>query len=214
MPQYNVLPLFSSPLYTAKIDENLDNYFDIIKTKYEYVKAVPTPYSSYISKSLNILNDIPELKKIIMRYFTHYKNDILKYHNTNFDVTTSWATKTIKNTMSELHSHKNCMYSGVLYLCENINASPIEFINTAGSSMKVNEPSEWNIFNSNTWRVIPKKNLIIIFPSHLPHRIVYQESEVERYSLAFNLMPIGEIGGGDSSVNITTNSVSNNRIHH
>jgi len=212
MPQYNVLPLFPSALYSSKVEENMDDYFEIIKSKYEYTKAVPTPYSSYISKSLNVLNDIPDLKAIIMRYFNHFKNDVLKYHTTEFSVTTSWATKTVKGTMSELHSHTNCMYSGVLYLSDHLNASPIEFINNYKAAIKVNDPAEWNIFNSQSWKVVPEKNLLIIFPSTLHHRIIYQEADVERYSLAFNIMPIGEIGGGDSSVNLSLSSVSNQRI--
>ena len=47
----------------------------------------------------------------------------------------------------------------------------------------------------------PHKNQLILFPSYLKHRICEQKSDKTRYSLAFNIVPIGGYGYGDSQYN-------------
>ena len=59
-------------------------------------------------------------------------------------------------------------------------------------------PREWNIMNSCSWNISPEKNLLIFFPSYLEHRIINNRGK--RKSLAFNIVPIGEYGTGDSSI--------------
>ena len=42
---------------------------------------------------------------------------------------------------------------------------------------------------------------IILFPSNLRHSIEKNLSNKIRYSIAFNTLPLGEIGTGDSKIN-------------
>ena len=46
--------------------------------------------------------------------------------------------------------------------------------------------------------------MIIIFPSEVTHQILKNKSNVDRISLAFNLIPTGDLGyyNSDSFVNI------------
>jgi hypothetical protein len=66
----------------------------------------------------------------------------------------------------------------------------------------LNEPSEYNLYNSSSWEITPKKNLMIIFPSYLFHKVNTHISNENRYSLAFNLFPKGNIGKNDSSLRV------------
>ena len=46
-----------------------------------------------------------------------------------------------------------------------------------------------------------KKNMVIFFPSYLEHSILNNTSKKPRHSLAFNLIPFGKYGVGDSTYN-------------
>ena len=52
--------------------------------------------------------------------------------------------------------------------------------------------------NNNSWTISPEKNLLVFFPSYLEHRIINNKDK--RRSLAFNIVPIGGYGTGDSSM--------------
>ena len=43
---------------------------------------------------------------------------------------------------------------------------------------------------------------MILFPSEVHHKILKNNSNIVRHSLAFNFLPIGKIGDGDNYTNI------------
>ena len=43
--------------------------------------------------------------------------------------------------------------------------------------------------------------MLLFFPSYLWHTILNNHSDKPRYSLAFNLIPLGHYGSGDSTYN-------------
>ena len=90
------------------------------------------------------------------------------------------------------------MYSGVFYF-NNVEETPT----TTFSMFNLNtsyliEPIEFNNWNCTTWKFAPKNNECIYFPSHLPHILDKNTSNEIRYSLAFNIIPMGTIGWRDS----------------
>ena len=91
--------------------------------------------------------------------------------------------------------------SGVYYFDEYSDGSgDLQFKNPLSSySDFYLIPKEWNIMTSQAWSITPKKNLLVFFPSYLEHRIVNNKGM--RRSLAFNIVPIGEYGSGDSTYN-------------
>jgi hypothetical protein len=112
----NVISSFHEPFFIAELD--LDNkkilkYLD--KTDF-----IPTAQSeigtsnSLISKKLNILNDIPNLKKQISFCLKAFIEHELAY-DFKFKLLNSWATKTFKNGFSHKHYHSHSFISGVYY---------------------------------------------------------------------------------------------------
>ena len=57
-----------------------------------------------------------------------------------------------------------------------------------------------NNYNCTNIQIFPQKNLLILFPSYLYHKITYNNSDKARYSLAFNISPVGKIGCDDSCI--------------
>jgi hypothetical protein len=59
-------------------------------------------------------------------------------------------------------------------------------------------PSEYGIYNSKSFTIVPEQNELILFFSNLRHEIITNSSNKDRYSLAFNCLPSGSFGEGDS----------------
>ena len=196
----NVLPLFSSPVYTTTIEENLEDVFESIK-KLKYISA--NNYGTSTSETRDILSKFPSLKKALLDEFNHYKDTCLHYEDTDFFITTSWVTKCTPNSSSHRHNHQNALYSGVLYFQEGEGFGGIRFFNEnlMPQQILLKEPTEWNLLNSSSWVIKPAPNEVVIFPSYLFHEVTFHSANEDRYSLAFNLFPKGTLGKSDSLLN-------------
>ena len=192
-----IYPLFSSPVYGKVIGENLKDIFSSLK-KEPFEPA--NNQGTSISTTKNILDKYPRLEKVLLKEFNYFKNTYLHYESTDFYMTTSWMTKCTPNSCGHKHNHKNCVYSGVLYFQDEIGSIQFSNENIIPESIMLNDPSEYNLYNSSSWEITPKKNLMIIFPSYLFHQVNTHISTENRYSLAFNLFPKGNIGRNDSSL--------------
>ena len=151
----------------------------------------------YISKNLNILNEISYLRDEIYNNVKNYLNNIMKF-KMDFQFTTSWVTKTLSNGYSHEHTHQNSFLSGVYYPIgnENFNIKFHKEKNLWSSQM-----IEINDLNADWYNVnIIENNVLILFPSNLRHSIEKNLSNKIRYSIAFNTLPLGEIGTGDSKI--------------
>jgi len=147
-----------------------------------------------------------DLKEKLLIEFNFFKDEVMKWYTTDFQIVSSWLTKTERNGTSLMHCHKNSFYSGVLYFDTIDGTAPIEFCNNSvdHSSWQINSPppDEQTPINAQAWVLSPGKNDLVFFPSHLYHRIRDHQSDQPRYSLAFNIIPTGVIGNSDSQVNL------------
>ena len=119
-------------------------------------------------------------------------------NNINYKIFSSWLTKTEPKAFSESHSHTNSWLSGVYYPKGNPSFK-IKFYND-NKSQFFTPPTKYNIYNSNEWTISPQNDYLIIFFSQLRHKIILNNSDENRYSLAFNLIPKGKFGEGDSEI--------------
>jgi len=206
----DIFQMFSKVFYKSKI-EDLD-YGKIINMidSIEYHKndvvndlSVPNINDASIDKKLLNKPEFKFLKDRIVNEFYKFKNEYLRYENNHFKMTTSWVSKTPKGKSSNMHNHNNCVYSGILYLNVNENSGNISFEDMSNKRFRI-IPVEYNHLNSTEIRFSPEIGTIIFFPSEIHHKVMDNNSDIIRYSLAFNFMPEGEIGfeNGDSYVNM------------
>jgi uncharacterized protein (TIGR02466 family) len=154
--------------------------------------------NTYISKNLKILDEIVYLRDKIYSNVKNYLNNIMKF-KMDFQFTTSWVTKTLFNGHSQVHTHQNSFLSGVYYPLGNENFN-IKFYKK--ESLWSVQTIESNDFNADWYSVnINENSLLILFPSNLKHSIEKNLSNKIRYSIAFNTLPLGEVGENDSKVN-------------
>tara|TARA_B100000497_G_C7600004_1_gene360574 strand:+ start:65 stop:688 length:624 start_codon:yes stop_codon:yes gene_type:complete len=200
-----VIPLFPSVLYSTTIPEEYTETYDEMITSYDFVSNIHTKHT-YISSEYRVLDNYPDLHQRLLTEFIFFKDEVMKWYDTDFQIVTSWLTKTEKEGTSIMHCHKNSFYSGVLYFKTIKDVAPIEFCNMSvdpGSYMINTPPLELqSSINASSWQINPVENQLVFFPSHLFHRINNHQSDEPRYSLAFNIIPTGVIGDSDSRVNI------------
>tara|TARA_Y100000114_G_C11696418_1_gene296238 strand:- start:139 stop:729 length:591 start_codon:yes stop_codon:yes gene_type:complete len=194
MKHLYTLPICSNALFIYKLDIK-DNL--ILKFKKEKFKPVEHG-TVLISKDMNVLKKYNNLNKEIKKSVNKTLKEILMLNNINYKIFSSWLTKTEPKAFSESHSHTNSWLSGVYYPKGNPSFK-IKFYND-NKSQFFTPPTKYNIYNSNEWTISPQNDYLIIFFSQLRHKIILNNSDENRYSLAFNLIPKGKFGAGDSEI--------------
>ena len=198
-----VFPLFASPVCKMMVEENINELMKYVNEESYSVEYNHSSRRSQGSNDKRVLEKYSRIKKLILKYFHKFSSEFLRYDG-NFNITTSWFTKSQKNSSSQFHLHKNSFYSGVLYFGEydDNNGGQLQFNNPLipFSDYRI-IPKSYFIGNCGEYSISPAKNLLVLFPSYLSHRITHYKGNNIRYSLAFNISPIGKYGGGDSSYN-------------
>jgi len=200
-----VYSLFSKPVYGRILNIDTKKIVSILE-EYDFHEAgrkgtdTQNDADNICSRSdsLYVLEDkrFKFLKDELMKEFYLFALDVMRYSN-KFEITTSWFTKSTKGQSSNYHNHNNCILSGILYLQTNENSGNISFEDFSNKRYLI-QPKEFNLLNSQEWKIKPEDGLLLMFPSEVYHKIQKNESDITRYSLAFNLVPTGAIGYGDS----------------
>jgi len=190
-----VLPLFSIPIYINKLEIS-----DKIKKYCNNCEFEPTSNNDgKLSKNKFILNEkiFKKIKKQIYENANIYKSKILEIEdNIELVFKNSWILTHDKNDYAELHHHSNSLISGVLYIKVPENSGDIIFQKPNIFSF---EPiialkyKNYNLHNSSTWTYKTQENLLILFPSNLPHKVQPNLSNQSRISIAFNLFIKGKV---------------------
>ena len=202
---HHIVPLFSKVFYmkhleidTDKIISMIDNHFENSGTNTSI--DVDNISSVSISKSILELENFIDLKKQLMNELNNFFHNVMNYES-DFKITTSWFTKSQNSQSSNYHNHNNSMFSGILYLQTDENSGDISFEDFNNRRYKLNV-KEYNIYNCTEYQIKPIDGLLILFPSEVHHKILKNNSNIVRHSLAFNIIPVGEIGSNDSYLNI------------
>ena len=190
-----ILPVFSSNIVTCIIEKNTD----ALKKE---TKFANNDYQKDTGRdNYRVLEKYPKVKKTLLEKYKKFAREQLNYKE-NFQISTSWVTKIETGGQCQQHCHKNSFYSGVYYFdeYEQNKGGTLEFQTPL---MNLPDfyliPKEWNFLNSNVIEITPVKNLLVLFPSYLFHRVLpYQGTSIRR-SLSFNIVPTGSYGNGDSS---------------
>jgi len=202
----NCLPLFSSNVFYTYIEEDTSeiNYNDFEYTPIKYFLQLTDKNFAYASKNRRVLEEYPNSKKILLDKFIEIARNTLNY-NCDFQISTSWITKVKPGGFSHRHSHRNSFYSGVYYF-ENeysLNSGSIKFTSPVNnlSDYYINSVNQGNssVLTSKNWRIPPEKKKLLFFPSYLEHTVLKNSEKVDRHSIAFNIVPVGTYGSGDSA---------------
>jgi uncharacterized protein (TIGR02466 family) len=211
MTECVVYPLFSCPLYVSNVYEDLNIDITLDKLHNESFENKNDGLGKLSTDNNILLNKkyIQEYNSII-KHLEKYIYEILCIKKSlKIEINQSWSVFHTKNNFASNHIHTNSSLSGVLYVKCDDNSGNIVF------SMPATHPTyctstlcyhddltESNFLNSNEWWIQPKIGNIILFPSHVYHRIERSFSDNDRYSIAFNCVLRGSIGSSSYSSNL------------
>ena len=191
-----VYPLFSLPLMAVSLDIDNNKLLNHIKN-ITYRNNIHSD-KCYLSESVKILENkkLKKEKEIFLKAIKEYLK--LLGYTQEFKILNSWSTKVKQNYQSQPHVHTNTWISGVYYTQDN---SSIRFIkNWANSSFfNLEFNNSTNIYSATKWDLKVKKNTLLIFPSELQHKIKKNTLKYDRYSIAFNVLPIGSFNKGQDN---------------
>ena len=201
MKPFELLPLFSIPVYISSVDIDDDTVTLVENIEFKRLDI----NNGDRSKDTYILNSegFKNLQSSIMSHVERLVREVFfveKY--INFEMKNSWIMRHTAGDYAGGHFHPNSMLSGILYIKTDNQSGDLIFKKVPNHltifSGNLDLPvSEHSIFNSSTWRITPKNNQLIIFPSHLVHEVTKCISNNIRYCIAFNLFPTGTLGLAD-----------------
>lgn len=198
MPEFKIHNLWPTPIY--------ENNFSVKSEWVDYVKKIEYERTStqngYISKDRYLLENsiLSDLKNNIDIHINNYTNKFLNIRdNANFYMQNSWSTRHDKNDWCQAHYHTGSLISGVYYIDVPDNSGELVFqrmsnyVNLFHSTINI-EYKEPNYINDDLQMFKVKSGDIILFPSHVMHRIRENLTDYSRYSLAFNYFVRGKFG--------------------
>jgi len=191
MKHLSTTPICSNTLFIYKLDIK-----DDLTLKFKEEKFKPAAGSSLISEDLNILKKYEDLNKEISKAVDATLDEILMLKHINYRIFSSWLTKAAPKAFSDSHAHSNSWLSGVYYPKGDPGFSIKFFYDNKPPFFT--QPTEYNIYNSTDRVIVPEDNFLILFFSQLRHQLMPNQSTKDRFSLAFNILPRGKFGTGDS----------------
>jgi uncharacterized protein (TIGR02466 family) len=141
--------------------------------------------------------ELASLKSSLLDGVQNYMDTVICANsNVKAYITQSWVNYTGLGQFHHKHCHQNSYLSGVLYISADEATDKIEFYNDIYKQINL-VPTEWNIFNSESWWYPVKTGQLLIFPSHLVHSVMPKQDSNVRISLAFNTFLKGNIGSNE-----------------
>ena len=206
---------FGIPIFETYIEDDTSELLSCKSYTHSNNQIGDNPDSSN-GDSNRVLENYSRIKNILTDTFNKVAFDELNCKN-NFIMTTSWITNTGVGEKSQFHNHKNSFYSGVYYFDETYdeNIGDLCFENPLDdfTSFFVNFTS-FNYYNSAFVIIKPEPKKLIFFPSYLRHSIGMNLSKKIRKSLAFNFVPVGQYGLGDSFMDSSWTTKNTNYIKY
>jgi len=186
---YQIIPLFSSPVFSL----NLSGQYDVDGLT-SAVKAVEwrENHSNSMSETVNWLDSSP-IKSLIEDNLNFYFYKVLcASQEIKIYITDSWLNCNKPGEQHHRHNHPNSIVSGVFYIDTDQYTGNIVFNSSHYSNIEI-ETTESNIYNSKTWSLSPMPGTLILFPSSLEHSVTKNQSVKDRISLSFNTFISGTI---------------------
>jgi len=147
-------------------------------------------YGGWQSHYLNLeIPIIDSLVKTIEKEIPFFANLLSLKKNYNLKIIDIWANINNQSDMNRPHVHPKMVLSGVYYVtasphCGDLHLMNPNFMDFAALDKIV---ADWNIYTAPEVIFKTEVSKLIIFPSHLMHYVVPNQTKKNRISLSFNI---------------------------
>lgn len=192
--EHKIYDIFPTPIMKFKLEREFN------QTELDFISKCETNsyknFGNKSSKDTYVLKN-SELKDIFEFCNNSLNEYFLKIFNPVNDVqiyiTQSWLNWTNKNEYHHTHAHPNSIVSGVLYLSADKDFDNITFGRSNYKTIEI-YPKSLNDYNTDEVDFKVGTGELLLFPSHLQHRVNATKNNKTRISLAFNSFVKGEMG--------------------
>jgi len=184
--------LFPTPVAIYKLDRELTEE-ELVFIKGQETRP-NTGNATSIDNTILRNQSMTKLRDFIESNVSEYFKTVYSpKHNVNLRITQSWINYTDPGQYHHKHAHPNSFVSGVFYPQANRKTDKIYFYRDGFQQIKF-PPSDWNLWNSDSWWFEVGTGDLILFPSSLIHMVETVKGEDTRISLSFNTFPVGLVG--------------------
>lgn len=197
--------LFPIPVYKNQDYKLDDNEKDIIRHVCGFANINDGANWTSIERYLfDNYKELKNFKSYCQAQLNHYAHKVLKIDKKQqFYITQSWGNLNTPGTNHHSHIHLNSMISAVYFVTGD--SSPILFERNLSSylfPLCEFTTTEFNEFNSDSWRVDNTKDTLLLFPSSLKHSVPNNKTNEERISISFNSFVKGTIGKSEKATEL------------
>ena len=203
-PKRYLKSLFAAPLYSADLNLNLTNLQHFCKKHQQKNKEGEDKSNNGGYQSNNLSLDKGPLSPLIKEIETNANIFAQQFLNKKVTqkITSIWMNTNSYKDSNRVHNHPGSAISGVYYIKAPSSAGVIVFQHPSMNELgfyynsfqalpgDVNEPEEYNQYNTSLVKAPAIENTLYLFPSWLMH---YVESNMnkteERISISFNISP-------------------------
>ena len=198
MAEFKIHNLWPTPIYQNSflIDDEVKNFI-----KNEVYERMSTD-NGFITVNRYLLNNdkLTNLKSNIDEHLENYTRKFLDIKdNAQFYMQNSWANRHEPGDWAQAHYHTGSLISGVYYLDVPEKSGDLVFqrmssyTNLFHSTINI-EYNNQNYINEDLQSLNVQTGDIVLFPSHVMHKIRKNESNLPRFSIAFNYFVKGKFG--------------------
>jgi len=189
----NLLTLFPTAVGKFTLDRELT------KQENKFIETVEkrpnmgnqTSVNNYVLKEKQLKGLHEFFTDCLNKYFTEIYRP---KDNVKIYITQSWLNYTGKNQYHHKHAHPNSFISGVFYANADTTKDKIFFYGNESYKQIKLEPTDYNLYNSESWWLEAGTGILYLFPSSLTHMVSTVDHEETRVSLSFNTFLKGTIG--------------------
>jgi uncharacterized protein (TIGR02466 family) len=201
----NIENLFAIPVYKNKDYKLNDNEIKIINHICAFSKVNDgknlTSHERYL---FNEYDELKNFKDYCQNQVNYYAHEILKIDKKQkFYITQSWSNLNLPGTFHHNHIHLNSLISAVFFVTGN--SSPIIFkrnLNNYLFPLFEFSHTEFNNYNSDSWKIDNTENTLLLFPSSLSHFVPNNQNDFNRISISFNTFVKGTIGFSEQATEL------------
>ncbi len=193
MKTWSIAPLFVQPIASTEIEETLCTQLKEISEDAYWFSSDGVDITS---KDKQILDKHKDLRSSIKEI----SEDLITQlgYDCDIQLTTSWLHKLPPGHDVHPKTIYNSWYTGIVFFDEYTEKSgDIEFFVDPQGIHVV--PAEWSQWTAPFIRLSPNSNHMMMFPSHVKHRVYTNTSDTDRLCLTFNVMPKGQTGSDEST---------------
>jgi uncharacterized protein (TIGR02466 family) len=196
-----VFPIFSVGIGKLDMSEHLNLARKIFSENNQVLEGKRITSTNVVRQNANkhVINDnyfnqddIDLLKSYILNGCIEYLKEIgFYYPYYSYEVKNLWLNEYKQfGAQQSVHSHYGYMISGTYYVDMPLESAPIVFHNpmlNMNGAFPYEDSLQFNIYNSDIWRIYPNEGDILYFNSNLRHEVPPGKNQLPRRSIAFDI---------------------------